>query len=215
MVAGTLVVRDREVDSPHWGESASRTFTAPALIAGSPSLLRWVAGDRAGSVRRVLWGGPPHLRVVLPAPALAKLSASDLEVLEGFFARRLDMDLATRAALADAHRLGSLRQVGSHDSAGHERGNISRSRRAPVPRAGPDELTGRDLAVGLRLTESIRALGHNAEFRGYIKILLGLRWRLSGILRTPKQFFKDQPGFAADWPRRQWDTRRARTWPRA
>jgi hypothetical protein len=34
------------------------------------------------------------------APALAKLSASDLEVLEGFFTRRLDMDLTTRAALA-------------------------------------------------------------------------------------------------------------------
>jgi len=81
MVAGTLVVRDREVDSPHWGESASRTFTAPTLIAESPI-------------------PPPHLRVVLPAPALARLSASDLEVLEGFFARRLDMDLTTRAALA-------------------------------------------------------------------------------------------------------------------
>ena len=38
--------------------------------------------------------------MVLPAPALAKLSAADLEVLESFFARRLDMDLATRAALA-------------------------------------------------------------------------------------------------------------------
>ena len=43
---------------------------------------------------------PPHLRVTLPAPALAKLSPSDLEVLEGFFARRLDMDLTTRRALA-------------------------------------------------------------------------------------------------------------------
>lgn len=41
------------------------------------------------------------MRVTLPAPALAKLSAADLEVLEGFFARRLDMDLATRAALAN------------------------------------------------------------------------------------------------------------------
>jgi hypothetical protein len=37
---------------------------------------------------------------VLPAPALAKLAPSDLEVLEGFFSRRLDMDLTTRAALA-------------------------------------------------------------------------------------------------------------------
>ncbi len=81
LVAGTLVVRDREADSPHWNESGTRTFTAPAFAAESPI-------------------PAPHLRVVLPAPALAKLSATDLEVLEGFFARRLDMDLATRAALA-------------------------------------------------------------------------------------------------------------------
>jgi len=99
MVAGTLVVRDREVDSPHWGENASRTFTAPMLIAGSPSPLAGSPGTGPGSGDGP-WGGPPHLRVVLPAPALAKLSGSDLEVLEGFFARRLDMDLATRATLA-------------------------------------------------------------------------------------------------------------------
>ena len=47
-----------------------------------------------------MWGGPPHLHVPLPAPALARLAPSDLAVLEGFFARRLDMDLTTRAALA-------------------------------------------------------------------------------------------------------------------
>ena len=99
MVAGTLVVRDREVDSPHWGQSASRTFTAPTLIAASPITLTgssWTgSGPQADS-----WDRPPHLRVVLPATALAKLSGSDLEVLESFFGRRLDMDLATRAALA-------------------------------------------------------------------------------------------------------------------
>jgi hypothetical protein len=37
----------------------------------------------------------------LPAIGIAKLSSTDLEVLEGFFARRLDMPLATRAALAE------------------------------------------------------------------------------------------------------------------
>ena len=95
MVAGTLVVRDREVDSPHWGESVSRTFTAPSAAVESP-----IPPPGSPQTGPGLWGGPPHLRVVLPAPALAKLSASDLEVLEGFFARRLDMDLATRAALA-------------------------------------------------------------------------------------------------------------------
>jgi len=95
MVAGTLVVRDREVDSPAWGEAGARTFTAPALAAQSPI-------PPSGSPRTDPgpWGGPPHLRVALPAPALAKLSVSDLEVLEGFFARRLDMDMATRGALA-------------------------------------------------------------------------------------------------------------------
>ncbi len=95
MVAGTLVVRDREIDSPNWGESSGRTITAPTLVTESPIAAPGSAATNAGP-----WGGPPHLRVVLPAPALAKLSASDLEVLEGFFSRRLDMDLTTRAALA-------------------------------------------------------------------------------------------------------------------
>ena len=93
MVAGTLVVRDREIDSPNWGESSGRTITAPTMVTES-------AIAASGSAQAGPWGGPPHLRVVLPAPALAKLSAADLEVLEGFFSRRLDMDLTTRAALA-------------------------------------------------------------------------------------------------------------------
>jgi uncharacterized RDD family membrane protein YckC len=81
MVAGTLVVREREVEAPMWGESTSRTLTAAALAPNSPI-------------------PPPHLRVALPAPALAKLTPADLEVLEGFFSRRLDMDLTTRGLLA-------------------------------------------------------------------------------------------------------------------
>jgi len=81
MVAGTLVVRDREVESPHWGESTSLTFTAAAF-------------DSLPTIPA------PHLSVVLSVSALAKLSSADLAVLEGFFARRLDMDLATRATLA-------------------------------------------------------------------------------------------------------------------
>jgi uncharacterized RDD family membrane protein YckC len=85
MVAGTLVVRDREIEPSHWSGATSRTITAPVFAPHAD------ANPMAA----------PHLRVVLPAPALAKLSASDLEVLEGFFARRLDMDLATRGALAE------------------------------------------------------------------------------------------------------------------
>jgi len=81
MVAGTLVVRDHVIESPHWGELSTRTITAGAFTPPAPSA--------------------PHLSVVLPAPNVAKLSAGDLSVLENFFSRRLDMDLATRAALAE------------------------------------------------------------------------------------------------------------------
>lgn len=84
MVAGTLVVRDRLIEPPHWSGASSRTITGPAFAP---------AADTSPMAA-------PHLRVALPAPALAKLGAWDLEVLEGFFARRLDMDLATRGALA-------------------------------------------------------------------------------------------------------------------
>lgn len=84
MVAGTLVVRDRAIDTPHWRELGSRTITAATIAPPANEYLR----------------SAPHLDVILPASNLAKLSAADLAVLEGFFARRLDMDLATRSALA-------------------------------------------------------------------------------------------------------------------
>ncbi len=113
MVAGTLVVRDREVEAPIWRDSASRTFTAVPLHPGfsttPPGFPQAGGGASAGPngswqtggmQSGASWIGAPHLRVTLPAPALAKLAPSDLEVLEGFFARRLDMDLNTRATLA-------------------------------------------------------------------------------------------------------------------
>ena len=100
MVAGTLVVRDRQVDSPQWGEIGTRTFTAPTFAAEPIFTPPHLPPPESPQARPGLWGGPPHLHVTLPAPALAKLSAADLMVLEGFFARRLDMDLATRGALA-------------------------------------------------------------------------------------------------------------------
>ena len=81
LAAGTLVVRDREQEAPLWGETGARTFTAPVFSQGS------VAPE-------------PHLAISLPATDIAKLSSSDLEVLEGFFSRRLDLPLPTRQALA-------------------------------------------------------------------------------------------------------------------
>lgn len=95
LVAGTLVVRDREVETPHWGELGSRTITAAAFEA--PAVKPSSGPSRAADLLRT----PPHLRVTLPASNVARLSAADLSVLEGFFARRLDMELSTRAMLAD------------------------------------------------------------------------------------------------------------------
>jgi uncharacterized RDD family membrane protein YckC len=101
MVAGTLVVHDKEIETPHWGEIGSRTYTE----AYTP---RWgeignrtiTAATFAPPAPERSPMAPPHLSVVLPTPALTKLSGSDLQVLEGFFARRLDMELNVRAALA-------------------------------------------------------------------------------------------------------------------
>jgi uncharacterized RDD family membrane protein YckC len=82
LAAGTLVVRDRAPESPLWNEVGSRTFTAASFTA-QPALPE------------------PHSLVTLPAAAIAKLATSDLEVLESFFSRRLDMPLDVRQNLAD------------------------------------------------------------------------------------------------------------------
>lgn len=81
LAAGTLVVRDREQESPLWEESKSRTFTSQLFAPRTPA-------------------PEPHTMVSLPADGVAKLSPADLEVLEGFLARRLDMPLGARLSLA-------------------------------------------------------------------------------------------------------------------
>jgi uncharacterized RDD family membrane protein YckC len=81
LAAGTLVVRDRVDESPSAGGLAGRTFTANIFPAEPPPL-------------------EPHAAFSLPDSGIAKLSSADLEVLEGFLARRLDMPLATREGLA-------------------------------------------------------------------------------------------------------------------
>jgi uncharacterized RDD family membrane protein YckC len=80
LAAGTLVVRDRETESPLWGEAGSRTFTAQLFVSAPMQ--------------------EPHMAVTLPATGVGRLASTDLEVLEGFFSRRLDMSMETRQALA-------------------------------------------------------------------------------------------------------------------
>jgi uncharacterized RDD family membrane protein YckC len=101
MVAGTLVVHDREIDTPHWSEMGSRIYREMDTPQWGEIGNRTItAGTFAPPAPANSPMAPPHLSVVLSTPALAKLKASDLQVLEGFFARRLDMELAVRAVLA-------------------------------------------------------------------------------------------------------------------
>jgi len=80
LAAGTLVVRDRIEEAPVSTES-TRTFTANIFAPAIPT-------------------PEPSAGFSLPDQGVARLSGSDLQVLESFFARRLDMPLATRQALA-------------------------------------------------------------------------------------------------------------------
>jgi uncharacterized RDD family membrane protein YckC len=81
LAAGTLVVRDREEQSPVWGDSGARTFTAPVFASSSPP-------------------PEPDPALNLPATSIARLSSADLGVLESFFSRRLDMSMETRERIA-------------------------------------------------------------------------------------------------------------------
>jgi uncharacterized RDD family membrane protein YckC len=81
LAAGTLVVRERSLEEPDWSGAGSRTITAASFTASAPP-------------------PEPHMAITLPATEIAKLSPADLEVLESFFSRRLDMSLPTRQALA-------------------------------------------------------------------------------------------------------------------
>jgi len=92
LAAGTLVVRDRAIEEPAWGDAGARTFTAPSFARNTQA-------------------AEPHTAFLLPATGIAKLTSTDLEVLEGFFARRLDMSLPTRQALAE--RIASAIQAKS------------------------------------------------------------------------------------------------------
>jgi len=92
LAAGTLVVRDRREETPLWGETGARSLTASIFEPPRPTQPAFEASR-------------------FDASDVAKLTASDLEVMEGFFARRLDLSLETRAALAE--RIASAVQAKS------------------------------------------------------------------------------------------------------
>jgi uncharacterized RDD family membrane protein YckC len=80
MVAGTLVVHSVPVQTPMLPQG-TRTFTAPA-------------------VERPLQAIAPKI-IDLPADAVARLSCDDLQLLENFLGRRLDLPIEVRARLAE------------------------------------------------------------------------------------------------------------------
>jgi uncharacterized RDD family membrane protein YckC len=81
LAAGTLVIHDRENLAELSRTSSGRTFTS-GMFDQTPLPERRMAGPEVAGVR------------------VRGLEAADLEVLEGFFARRLDFSLETRALLA-------------------------------------------------------------------------------------------------------------------
>lgn len=80
MVAGTLVVHSVPVQTPMLPQG-TRTFTAPAVERPLQPIARKM--------------------VDLPADAVARLSRDDLQLLENFLGRRLDLPLEVRASLAE------------------------------------------------------------------------------------------------------------------
>ena len=87
LAAGTLVIHDRENLAELSSTSSGRTFTA-GMFEQAPVPERRMAGPD-GAAGQFQGRG-----------AIQGLRSADLEVLEGFFARRLDFNLETRALLA-------------------------------------------------------------------------------------------------------------------
>jgi uncharacterized RDD family membrane protein YckC len=93
LVAGTIVVHERSDEQPLMTH-ASRTFTA-SLYPQPPEATR-----------------EPAVAVV-PADGVARLDAGDLNVIDTFFSRALDLDLDKRAEIAGriADRMSTKMQV--------------------------------------------------------------------------------------------------------
>lgn len=93
LVAGTIVVHERSDEQPLMSHN-SRTFTS-ALYPQPPEMAR-ESND-----------------ILLPADGVARLDAGDLNVIDTFFSRALDLDLDKRAEIAGriADRMRAKMQV--------------------------------------------------------------------------------------------------------
>jgi uncharacterized RDD family membrane protein YckC len=85
LAAGTLVVHERQTEGPGWSSNSSRTFTSASF---TPSPVETLLQSQLAP------------EISLPADAIARLSVEDMALIDRFFSRILDMDLATRASLA-------------------------------------------------------------------------------------------------------------------
>jgi uncharacterized RDD family membrane protein YckC len=81
LAAGTLVVRDESGQIPLWADLDKRYLRAQQFPLSAP-------------------GNPLPSLLPVPPSALTPLTTDDLAVLEGFFARRVDLPTATREELA-------------------------------------------------------------------------------------------------------------------
>lgn len=80
LIAGTLVVHERPLEAPLESIGSSRTFTSGVF---QPTV-----------------AAPPPRVSQLPTDAVARLTIADLQTLEHYLARRLDVPMETRAMLA-------------------------------------------------------------------------------------------------------------------
>lgn len=82
LTAGTIVVHERTVESPMWDGTAARHLTA--------------------SLTEAMVSTPAAAKPTgLPADKITRLTLQDVEVMESFEARRLDLPLDTATALAE------------------------------------------------------------------------------------------------------------------
>lgn len=84
LAAGTLVVHERTAEAPLWAATGSRVITAGAFPSTpAPAPVFYPNG------------------VEIPADAVARLTPDDLNVIDHFFARALDIDVGRRRQLAE------------------------------------------------------------------------------------------------------------------